>query len=486
MVINVDLYSIESINSMEFNEECEIIGTNQYIAEYLKNTLKEKGICYKSIVPSDNIYKYFIEIYPEESLDRLKSILLKFDFTYDRIPLNYQCSNDEWFHSFAYLNAEQYADSIQKLLDVDIDVKEKVTLFFNVFTFNNDENSIYFLINIFNIMKNEVNNTGKNYLQHMINYLIMYYMKIFQYVDKNKNILQYYSNVNINVNENDFFESVLKPFNLSMKKINYLVMYDESNNSSFSRKESREILECALFCKDLETDYSSKNDIFKCLGLTKFIFEFLRKKALKYRWVNNNPYIETIIIFLDQIINKYLEADMHPILYWRVVSVIYLKNSIKFRYNIDNDIYNYHDIVNDYLKELNYIIQKKYYTTNIIIYCKIIEMIVQLQTFYNYHDIDENIKSMYDLFLDEFISNLTFDSKSFIECAFNLKGLNFLRSQEIAITFLNCSLLPKKINKSKILTEIKSYVENYLFSKRGSLHLNEDFIENDYNFNYIY
>lgn len=147
---------------------------------------------------------------------------------------------------------------------------------------------------------------------------------------------------------------------------------------------------------------------------------------------NNNIIDNDNIEYMIKLLEYDIEYIMHNhnkfnhFFYHRVISLIYFKNSIKYRYNMDNNKWDNLDIINAYYKEIMFILDNGYHYIAGANY-KCMEILIQIQSLYNKLPIHEyiSIEDTARKYIGEFKNIVSIDELDFPKSMFGIVDSNF-------------------------------------------------------------
>lgn len=338
----------------------------------------------------------------EDRTELLEKIFNLIDDTEEKVKpftledlINFQGNfTREYFYKyFFYMSRGNYINLIfdyAQYMKKNPSISHAIMLF-SITDFLTNEKIIYSLLIALQIMIERAE--PKKYLFHYQKMLCEYYFRMLAFIENNYSdeILKIYKN--IPDYEKEFtprgFRHLLSSINVPAGIFEFKTQLSPSARKiTLDPDKKDEEIETLKLCRE------NPNFRIYTFGFTGL--EFIREE-IENGWYLDNPNIEYIIERLEKKVEYLLEHHTEQNFFQRTISLIFYKNSLKIRYNEDNNKWNKRDLIDQYFKEVKFIYDHEYnypsYTSH-----KCIEMLAQIQSFYNSLPINEikTIKSFYE------------------------------------------------------------------------------------------
>ena len=240
----------------------------------------------------------------------------------------------------------------------------------------------------------------------------------------------------------------------------------------FSEKRSV-IIDYFIKGNSLDLKFNNLKD--KLYLITAILYEVVRENIESDKNYINNSLIEYIIEYTTRLISVFIDnsSEFHHGNFQRVLSLISFKNNLKIRYNIDNKLYDNEELINQYLKEINFIVENNYHLIDRVTISKAIDEIAKIQNYYNYFNINKNIYSLYKRELKKLINVYT-GTFSMIDIVRSDYWIADKKTNDIKITDIQIDS-----NEVRFGLELgRAFIEDILFYTREFVDENSHSIDN--------
>lgn len=379
-----------------------------------------------------------------------------------------------------YLTREQHIDLLQQtysLIEKDVYVDGNIVIFFRYLLLRNGEDTRAFmiLISLLELLKDRFN---ERIMRAWIYKVSTDYVNYLEVVNPFHDDLEEIYGIKISNREDytGFLEEIADILQTDTDTI-YRIPFEAIVHDD--KKENSKIISGV-------TDYLSGKtsrlnnylSISNVHGLFPSIAYYIVRDIIYKDKEYNSEYIERIISGMEEIINYYIEKfpEFHPSSYVRITTLIAAKNSIKIRYNMDNDLWTTEELITDYTDELQWVYLSKLHYTSSGITIKLLQEIYKLQLIYNAYDIPIDI---YNIFEDVYLSLLNFASIDIKNIEEESKQLYIL---EVAIPGFGVNaFFPEKKGTESFNTAYNNYFN--LFND-GTIHKHNEYRDFDMGFVY--
>jgi len=390
----------------------------------------------------------------EYSIDRLNE-LIEFckaeprDFKITRKTIRLYNFNKE--NILPFLPMDKYVELLQEtfnLIKEDVYVDGNIVIFFKyLFLYNiHDTRPFFLFVDLLELLKKRFTT---EILMDWIYRVSSYYANYIESVDfYHEDLAKIYE---IKTRNRYSYEGGIEEIAKGLRANSHLLFHEPFINPSVlyfkNLKPITENIEDFLLKKTNKLDLNIKKASMTH-GMLSSVFYYITRNIIYKNEDRVSKIIERIISGLEEIINSYLDnyEKFNPSSFLRIVTIIAAKNSIKLRYNIDNNIFKVEDILKDYTDELAFVYNKRIYQIGVETSVKFLQEMHVLQSIYNYYNIDADVFNQFkevSLFLMSStkidllrMNKKDFDIKTFmLESAIPLFGADVFFEDEEDISY---------------------------------------------------